>query len=158
MALNQTTAEVERVEAIKAVTDDDENEQSPANTAEQQAIQTAVESAKTEIVDAVNAQVSAPPIEDRGTPISIQLSQAETTTVPDQSTWRVTISAVGGDMSNDDEAFVSLDGSTLIALHSDNGDNIKQTHSTEIWLHSGQEVKAANLGDFQVVHINGWEL
>ena len=60
MALNQTTAEVERVEAIKAVTDDDENEQSPANTAEQQATQAAVESAASEIVAEIEAALSYP--------------------------------------------------------------------------------------------------
>jgi len=60
MALNQTTAEVERVEAIKAVTDDDENEQSPANAAEQQATQAAVETAASEIVAAVKEQINNP--------------------------------------------------------------------------------------------------
>jgi len=67
MPLDSTTTEVERVEGIETVRDDQGNQQSPANTAEQQATQAAVESvrttvdtAKTEIISTTEEQINNP--------------------------------------------------------------------------------------------------
>lgn len=60
MTLSHRTTEVERIEDIAAVEDDDGNQQSPANAAEQQATQAAVESAASEIVAEIEAALSYP--------------------------------------------------------------------------------------------------
>jgi len=144
------------VEKVEIVRDEQDNVQRPANTAEQQATQDAIDAAKNELLTKLDT-VGADPIEKRGTPVEVRLSNGEQVTVPDGVAWVVTLHLGNNSTSGSEIHYVpsgmdpEFNERNLTAATADKG---WSNGSPTTILHAGGIVGVS--GDTS--HILGWEV
>jgi len=142
------------VEKVEIVRDEQDNVQRPANTAEQQATQGAIDAAKNELLSKLDT-VGTPPIEDRGRPVAVNISAGETVVVPVGVAWDVSATVQDRARSTSIQS-PSGESSPLRTNAPDDPYTNHYYGNPELTLHEGWKLVTSRSEDS--VNIGGWEV